>query len=589
MLVDDPLLLRTPIVRDGARATVGFCAGGLAAVDRGAIERRPEPRIYGAAPARSQLESHRRLGRIRRSRIGDPRRPPHGRWTARTALDHLALPGARPRDAAPGRRGPGGARAGDLPRLQLYVQFDRPLVAAELGAMRELVKRRQARRVGRVHHRQEGVLRPGAGRRRARAGSAPRHRDAGRRGAGAARARGRRRRDRLRPACRPRRARMPPAAPDATPDRSARAARRRRRAPARAPSRSRSPKARPDAGRVRRPTSRRTRSRSRAPTPSATASPITFVEGDLAAPLAAARAVRRSSPPTCRTSPSDEIDGLAPEVRAEPRAGAGRRRRRPGPGAPLDRGRARAAGPGRRAGAGDGRRAGAPRRPRCWRRPASADVRRRRDLGDDRARRLGGATVSGPHRARRRQRRARQHQPPASRGRRGRAAARCSSAFAKIYFMLSGSCSRSLLPRLIVDAAGVRRVRRRQQPDLDRQQHGGPGDHPVDLEVHRRGRRAAPTRSSAPACSMQVVRRRRRWRWPSCWARRCIARFEKAPGYVALLPHRRRDPVPVRPLRACSSARPTDCSRFRTQASFDVGFSTAKTILLLGLARRVAA
>jgi len=25
MLVDDPLLLRTPIVRDGARATVGFC------------------------------------------------------------------------------------------------------------------------------------------------------------------------------------------------------------------------------------------------------------------------------------------------------------------------------------------------------------------------------------------------------------------------------------------------------------------------------------------------------------------------------------------------------------------------------------
>jgi arsenate reductase (glutaredoxin) len=25
MLVDDPLLLRTPIVRDGARATVGYC------------------------------------------------------------------------------------------------------------------------------------------------------------------------------------------------------------------------------------------------------------------------------------------------------------------------------------------------------------------------------------------------------------------------------------------------------------------------------------------------------------------------------------------------------------------------------------
>ena len=31
-----------------------------------------------------------------------------------------------------------------LPRVQLYVQFDRPLAAEELAAIRELIKRRQA-------------------------------------------------------------------------------------------------------------------------------------------------------------------------------------------------------------------------------------------------------------------------------------------------------------------------------------------------------------------------------------------------------------------------------------------------------------
>src|SRR5689334_8496458 len=36
------------------------------------------------------------------------------------------------------------AHALGVPRVQLYVQFDRPLAADELGAIRESVKRRQA-------------------------------------------------------------------------------------------------------------------------------------------------------------------------------------------------------------------------------------------------------------------------------------------------------------------------------------------------------------------------------------------------------------------------------------------------------------
>ena len=67
--------------------------------------------------------------------------------------------------------------------------------------------------------------------------------------------------------------------------------------------------------------------------------------------------------------------------------------------------------------------------------------------------------------------------------------------FAKIYFMVSGSVQQILLPRLLATAR-VRRLRRRQQRHLDRQQHDGPGDHPVGLEVHRRGRRARGRRAA---------------------------------------------------------------------------------------------
>ena len=71
-----------------------------------------------------------------------------------------------------------------LPRVQLYVQFDRALTPDELAALRELIKRRQAGESVAYLTGQEGVLEARARRRRARAGAAPRHRDAGRGGAG---------------------------------------------------------------------------------------------------------------------------------------------------------------------------------------------------------------------------------------------------------------------------------------------------------------------------------------------------------------------------------------------------------------------
>jgi methylase of polypeptide subunit release factors len=79
------------------------------------------------------------------------------------------------------------AHALGMSRVQLYVQYDRPLEVAELAGMRELVKRRQAgESVAYIIGKKE-FFGHRAGRRCARAGPAPRHRDAGRRGACAAR------------------------------------------------------------------------------------------------------------------------------------------------------------------------------------------------------------------------------------------------------------------------------------------------------------------------------------------------------------------------------------------------------------------
>jgi O-antigen/teichoic acid export membrane protein len=62
-----------------------------------------------------------------------------------------------------------------------------------------------------------------------------------------------------------------------------------------------------------------------------------------------------------------------------------------------------------------------------------------------------------------------------------------------------------------------------------------------------------------------------------------IARFEKAPGYVGYF--RAAAAIPfLYALYALFVGSANGLRRFRTQASFDVGFSTAKTILMLGLA-----
>ena len=64
-------------------------------------------------------------------------------------------------------------------------------------------------------------------------------------------------------------------------------------------------------------------------------------------------------------------------------------------------------------------------------------------------------------------------------------------------------------------------------------------------------------------------------------ARRSIAAFEKAPRYATYFRIAAVSPF-LYALYAVFIGSANGLRRFRTQASFDVGFSTAKTILLLG-------
>ena len=144
--------------------------------------------------------------------------------------------------------------------------------------------------------------------------------------------------------------------------------------------------------------------------------------------------------------------------------------------------------------------------------------------------------------------------------------------------MVAGFLQRVLLAR-VVEPGRVRRLLGGEQRHLHREQHHGAGNHPVGVQVHGRGRRA---------------RRRRTARGPQdagrCWAcssRSCcvlaaplLARFVKAPEHVSLFRLVAAIPL-VYAFYAVYVGTANGLRKFHVQAGFDVGFSTAKTILLL--------
>ena len=140
--------------------------------------------------------------------------------------------------------------------------------------------------------------------------------------------------------------------------------------------------------------------------------------------------------------------------------------------------------------------------------------------------------------------------------------------------MLSGFVQRFLLTRP-PRRRRLRRLRRRQQRRLDRQQHGRAGDDPGVSKftaeddaragaVQRAG--AAPAGRAGPAC----------WRWRCFVGAPALAAFEKAPRFTPYFRIAALIPL-LYAVYAVFVGSANGLRRFRTQASFDVGFSTPKT------------
>jgi O-antigen/teichoic acid export membrane protein len=153
--------------------------------------------------------------------------------------------------------------------------------------------------------------------------------------------------------------------------------------------------------------------------------------------------------------------------------------------------------------------------------------------------------------------------------------------FAKIYFMFTGSLQRFALPHLIGDAAGYgafgvvnnlisivnNTVVQATVPSISK--FTAEDNRRTDA-VKRAGLRMQVVVGGIPALIFLL-------------GAPLIARFEKAPDYVSYFRIAAAIPF-LYALYALFVGSANGLKRFRTQASFDVGFSTVKTILLLGLA-----
>jgi stage V sporulation protein B len=152
--------------------------------------------------------------------------------------------------------------------------------------------------------------------------------------------------------------------------------------------------------------------------------------------------------------------------------------------------------------------------------------------------------------------------------------------FAKIYFMISGSLQQVLLPRL-VDAASfgafgvvnnlVSIVNNTMvQATIQSISKFTAEDERRQDAIKRAGLKMQAVLGGALALAFFL-------------GAPLIAHFEKAPGYVGYFRIAAAIPF-LYALYAVFVGSANGLRRFRTQASFDIGFSTAKTILLLGLA-----
>jgi len=153
--------------------------------------------------------------------------------------------------------------------------------------------------------------------------------------------------------------------------------------------------------------------------------------------------------------------------------------------------------------------------------------------------------------------------------------------FAKMYFMFTGSLQRFALPHLIGDAAGYgafgvvnnlisivnNTVVQATVPSISK--FTAEDNRRTDA-VKRSGLRMQVVVGGIPALIFLL-------------GAPLIARFEKAPDYVGYFRIAAAIPF-LYALYALFVGSANGLKRFRTQASFDVGFSTVKTILLLGLA-----
>ena len=153
--------------------------------------------------------------------------------------------------------------------------------------------------------------------------------------------------------------------------------------------------------------------------------------------------------------------------------------------------------------------------------------------------------------------------------------------FAKIYFMFTGSLQRFALPHLIGDAAGYgafgvvnnlisivnNTVVQATIPAISK--FTAEDNRRADA-VKRAGLRMQVVVGGIPALIFLL-------------GAPLLARFEKAPDYVSYFRIAAAIPF-LYALYALFVGSANGLKRFRTQASFDVGFSTVKTILLLGMA-----
>ena len=153
--------------------------------------------------------------------------------------------------------------------------------------------------------------------------------------------------------------------------------------------------------------------------------------------------------------------------------------------------------------------------------------------------------------------------------------------FAKLYFMFTGSLQRFALPHLIGDAAGYgafgvvnnlisivnNTVVQATIPAISK--FTAEDNRRADA-VKRAGLRMQVVVGGIPALIFLL-------------GAPLLARFEKAPDYVGYFRIAAAIPF-LYALYALFVGSANGLKRFRTQASFDVGFSTVKTILLLGMA-----